>query len=376
MEEASLYISVISLAFLAFLSILLLNELRTGAGNFYLAGVVFIAALASLLRFSVRTANPLLLILPFLVFPSGFLVGPLLYLYARHTLYGSPPGRFEIYAFSAVTLFVFASHTVLSSVFPEMRSMSDVQSQIGFVAVYTRWLIFASCTYNGALIVRALLLLSRYEAEVAQHFAGSVRDQVLWLKSLFGSTLLFFVLYFTSTVAAWIAGFSLPATPAEGIVIVAMAYLVLFYYIKKPQVFALRMEQTSNVRYARQNLADADRLEHMRRLEEYMVREKPYLDQRISLSDISESLSIPVHHLSMVINIEKKQNFFGFINSYRIADAKAILSSAEFAERTLLDAGFMSGFQSKAAFNRVFKEHTGMTPGQYRAFAQKKITSP
>ncbi|HNJ33881.1 MAG TPA: AraC family transcriptional regulator, partial [Leptospiraceae bacterium] len=130
------------------------------------------------------------------------------------------------------------------------------------------------------------------------------------------------------------------------------------------------------VRYARQNLADADRLEHMRRLEEYMVREKPYLDQRISLSDISESLSIPVHHLSMVINIEKKQNFFGFINSYRIAAAKAILSSAEFAERTLLDAGFMSGFQSKAAFNRVFKEHTGMTPGQYRAFAQKKITSP
>ena len=60
------------------------------------------------------------------------------------------------------------------------------------------------------------------------------------------------------------------------------------------------------------------------------------------------------------------RNFSSFINGYRIARAKELLSDPNLAERTVLSIAYDVGFASLGPFNRSFREATGKTPTEYR----------
>lgn len=59
-------------------------------------------------------------------------------------------------------------------------------------------------------------------------------------------------------------------------------------------------------------------------------------------------------------------NFFDFINQYRIKEVKARMANPKFDNLSLLGIAFESGFNTKSAFNRVFKKMTGFTPSEYK----------
>lgn len=50
----------------------------------------------------------------------------------------------------------------------------------------------------------------------------------------------------------------------------------------------------------------------------------------------------------------------------RLQRARALIASGRWAGRPLADIAFMAGFTDQAGFNRMFKRHYGMTPGQAR----------
>ncbi|MFW5771430.1 MAG: helix-turn-helix domain-containing protein, partial [Spirochaetota bacterium] len=77
-------------------------------------------------------------------------------------------------------------------------------------------------------------------------------------------------------------------------------------------------------------------------------------------------LEIPAHHLSIVVNRHLDKNFYGFINEYRIKNAKAMLADQAYSSYTVLNIALDSGFNSKSAFNNIFKQSTGLTPTEYR----------
>ena len=56
-----------------------------------------------------------------------------------------------------------------------------------------------------------------------------------------------------------------------------------------------------------------------------MEIEKPFLEPAITLNELAGQVSIPARQLSQVINESFKRNFFDFINSYRIEEAKHCL---------------------------------------------------
>lgn len=104
---------------------------------------------------------------------------------------------------------------------------------------------------------------------------------------------------------------------------------------------------------------------------DYMVVNKPYLNQLLTLENLAKQLSIAPRMLSQIINRHFKQNFFEFINSYRIDEAKNILSLPENKKITMLDVMDQAGFNSKATFNTFFKKLVGMTPTEYKKIQQK-----
>jgi AraC-like DNA-binding protein len=103
----------------------------------------------------------------------------------------------------------------------------------------------------------------------------------------------------------------------------------------------------------------------------YMKGEvKPYLNPKISLQEVSTVLDINPNRLSQAINEKTGLNFKDYINSYRVEEAKLLLSSPEFQKLTIEAIAEKAGFYSKSPFYSAFKKHTGMTPKEFTAMQE------
>lgn len=366
------FISAISLAVLLFLTVVLLVDNRRPRGIFYLAGLLVLLALVIALRLCFDLASPLIVYLPFVVFPAGFLYAPFILLYTLSALFGRKTSRsFGAFLFS-VPAFVFVVHAVLHTHFAEMRDPQAILQQAGIILNYTRILVAAGTTYSFVFLLVAFFNLRRYEKTYQENFAGNDRDQLTWLKTFVALNLLLTASFAGAGLVLLVLDLKMPTTPFEGMIALIMIYVILFYFIRKPAIFTLPATviaappQKGAEKYKKQNLADTERRAYMEKIEKYIAEEKPFLDDKVTLATLAREIGIPAHHFSMVINIERNTNFYHFINAYRVEEAKALLHNAEMADETVLDIALMAGFQSKAAFNKVFKEITGFTPSAYR----------
>jgi AraC-like DNA-binding protein len=108
------------------------------------------------------------------------------------------------------------------------------------------------------------------------------------------------------------------------------------------------------------------------KLESHLQTKKPYLNQELKLCDLSNATGISERILSQVINQKWGQNFFSFINNYRVEEAKILLKKYDRKKSTMLGIAFDSGFNSKTAFYDAFKKHIGITPSEYRKQKDQK----
>ena len=103
------------------------------------------------------------------------------------------------------------------------------------------------------------------------------------------------------------------------------------------------------------------------RIESHMRSSKPFLAHILTLERLAKQLGMPQRTLSNAINRHFDQNFFEFVNHYRVEEAKTLLADPEQKGKTMIDVMADCGFNSKATFNTFFKKVVGSTPSQYRA---------
>jgi AraC-like DNA-binding protein len=106
--------------------------------------------------------------------------------------------------------------------------------------------------------------------------------------------------------------------------------------------------------------------EYAGKIDALMRSDKPYLLADITLDILAEKLAIPARDLSMIINRHFDNNFYEFINNYRIEEAKKILIDPKNKDKTITDVYLEVGFNSKSVFNTFFKKIVGQTPSEYR----------
>lgn len=124
--------------------------------------------------------------------------------------------------------------------------------------------------------------------------------------------------------------------------------------ITKAAIRALDSHSEAEVEALKQKLADA------------LENKKVYLDDSLSLGDLADTLGISTKKLSELINQHLDTNFYNLINEYRVNEVIYRLSQPDAEKYTLIAIAFDSGFQSKASFNRIFKQRTGYSPSAYR----------
>lgn len=113
--------------------------------------------------------------------------------------------------------------------------------------------------------------------------------------------------------------------------------------------------------------------EYVRRLEELMHEKKIYLESSLTLEMLATHMSISPRTLSTILNRHYGSNFFEFINTYRIEDAKKLLLQDDHQDATMLDIMYEVGFNSKATFNNFFKKMEGITPREYKKAHVKAV---
>ena len=102
------------------------------------------------------------------------------------------------------------------------------------------------------------------------------------------------------------------------------------------------------------------------RLQVLMRENKPYCDPEINLDALAELLGVAPRYLSSLLNQHLHQNFFEFINTYRIEEAKRLLNARHQSRSSIKEVMYEVGYNSKSTFNHTFKKHTGITPSEFR----------
>lgn len=103
-----------------------------------------------------------------------------------------------------------------------------------------------------------------------------------------------------------------------------------------------------------------------------MESEKLFLVHNLNIEEFAHRIDLHVREVSSVINKHFETNFFEFMNTYRIEEAKRLFTDHTLNELTVLDILQKSGFNSKSAFHRFFKRLVGVSPSQFRKMAQAK----
>src|SRR5690625_6459243 len=96
-----------------------------------------------------------------------------------------------------------------------------------------------------------------------------------------------------------------------------------------------------------------------------MEEEKVFLRANLNIEQFSSMIDYPVKDVSSVINKHFGTNFFEFVNSYRVEEAKQLLTDPAHSDKTILDILLESGFSSKSAFHRLFRRLAGRPPAEY-----------
>lgn len=161
----------------------------------------------------------------------------------------------------------------------------------------------------------------------------------------------------------------------NGLFLSLAAFIILIGYFgfKQKDIFIsfsseadLEIPAEPEIKYAATKMEGTELNQCCNTVSHFMKTNRPYLDSDLTLPKLADELKVSTHHLSQVINEVHGKNFFNFINLYRVEEVKRKIQDPKYKDYSLLGIAYESGFNSKSAFNRVFKNITGTTPSNYR----------
>lgn len=95
-------------------------------------------------------------------------------------------------------------------------------------------------------------------------------------------------------------------------------------------------------------------------LDEWMEKEKPYLNPDFKLMDLQNVLPMNRTYLSQFIHSEYDCSFYQFVNHYRIDEAKRL--KIQHPDMKMAEISARCGFSSPSVFSRTFTAIAGITP--------------
>lgn len=225
-------------------------------------------------------------------------------------------------------------------------------------------------------MISSLTIVKKYGISIKNFFSDIARINLSWLNFVIWGFITYQLLILLEYIIWVVTQKSFPLLIAmyisAEVVFLIFICTIIYKALCQPEIFLANSGITEEnvggykIKYEKNLLPEELKEEYKKQLVEFMQTKKPFLNPSLRLDDIAQKISVSNHHLSQTINTCFNQNFFDFINTYRIEESKRLLSENEGYKKTILEVLYQSGFNSKSVFNSVFKKYTGTTPTQFR----------
>jgi AraC-like DNA-binding protein len=225
-----------------------------------------------------------------------------------------------------------------------------------------------------AYILLTLRLFKKLDINIFNNFSNSANIDLYWIRKLIILFGIIWTALISITVIHHIFQLFSMAFCTDGLFLSLSVFVILIGYfgLKQNAIFTNEniVESTATssqpIKYSGSRFTDEESKEYAEKLTFYMKSARPYLNPDLSLPQLATDMNISGHFLSRVINEQFNHNFFDFVNGYRVEEFKEKIKDPAYNNYSLLGIAFECGFNSKSAFNRIFKQVTGLTPSEYK----------
>jgi AraC-like DNA-binding protein len=239
-----------------------------------------------------------------------------------------------------------------------------VYETFGLFVVTVQWLVY---------LILASCRLLRYRARLKDVFASTEDKELRWTLAIIGLCGGYWLLGFALLVLDVFDIYETRHDAPEYALNLVISGVLLVWGLRQRPFLQISGTAPSKVtttesssKYVKSALtkAMADRI--AAKLRRAMTEDKLYLDPNLSLWALSKHVGVSDNYVSQVLNVEIGQNFFDFVNSYRVKEAEVRLLNSD---DTILTIAYDVGFNSRSSFYTAFKKCTGQTPTAFRANA-------
>ena len=223
-----------------------------------------------------------------------------------------------------------------------------------------------ACLISIAYGIWALRSVRHHNREIRQRYSNIEERQLLWLGYLaFGFIGIWCMRLSAGIVGIFTEGIAgkigMLSTFPVAILICWMAVLGM-----SRGVWVANGQRTNAFRKSLDGATTHFNPEMVANLNDLMSRLKLYQDPDLHLDGLADSMGISTRSLSALINGHYNQNFYDFVNDFRVRDAQRQLEDPRLQPKTIQRIFEDAGFNSKSTFNTHFKKVTGKTPSEYR----------
>lgn len=297
-----------------------------------------------------------------------------LYLYVATTIGSFPSKRFL--GWNALIIFISEVFGLAFLMYPAKERLLFIEGKKLLPSFYIP-LIVLMIGYFSYNIFASYKALKDYKNNVLQVYSYRENIDLLWLRRLVvlfaGISILVFPLGLVSYYGFHSIVF---ADYMFFVTLVIFVFFLGYWGYQQGRVFSFSNKASE---YANEDIDSKEKTlpaegnsliqkqyrKEALRLKEIMKLKSPYLEPTLTIYDLAKMAEMPPHQMSKVINKEFHCNFFEFINKYRIEEFKRKVFMPEYKNVTILGIALDCGFNSKSAFNRIFKDITGLTPGDF-----------
>ncbi len=319
----------------------------------------------------------------------SYCYGPLLYFYVRLLVDQHYRLRLQsLWHFTpvvAAALVLWPGGLFIDADLTSYGSFENLPEQAARIASLATVPVYISLFIYSALAWRQL---KRHRARIREQFSALELINLNWLRALVAFCLLAAMINGPVELIRALTGWELgPRVAASTALSVLMICYIGIMGLRQPAIFdqgqrgstapqappqapvaedssALTESSPEKIKYEKSALDEAHIDRIWQKLQQHIKAQRPYLQAGVKLADLAAQINTLPNYLSQTINRRAGQNFFEFINSYRLQAARELLESQP--DMSVSDVALSSGFNSQNVFNGHFKKATGETPTQYR----------
>ena len=309
----------------------------------------------------------------YLLIPLTFAVGPLIYFYIKSFIVSEFSfGKKELFHFLPTLLYVIYKISVYIYDSSQL-GFSETQNGVFMQSdLYQNIEIFYTVLVSSQMLLYlafSIFIYYKYRTALVHQYSNTYQSELHWLRNfLFVYSFLFvydviqtvtdkFIFDMSWTGEWWYQFFSVLIVIYVGI----KGYFTDMETLKKVDlnIVTIPREQIDSPNtFIKQTELD--------KLQAIVSQEKLYLDSNLSLTQLAKAVRMSPTQVSDLINRGLGQNFNDYINRFRVDSIILLLENENHNHLSILAIALDCGFNSKATFNRVFKNITGKSPSQYR----------